>query len=151
MNAQSVFKGIMVLVLMAGIALFNTVSFAQSLQDDTPGIDKSPLKMTGGQYTMMHDDEIVGFLTPPEIEFAEATLRGWMFYPDGSLNLTTHDLDMQVDLNMTHDYFGLTATATGRIHTTDNDEIFVCYVSNDNNHYIRIAARNIHRLRHQRY
>ena len=135
MNAQSVFKEIMVLVLMAGIALFNTASFAQD-----PGIDKPPLKMTGGQHIMMHDDEIVGFLTPPEIDFAEATLRGWMFYPDGSLDLTTHDLDMGVDLNMTYDYFGLTATATGRIHTTDNDEIFVCYVSNDSDHYIRIAG-----------
>ncbi|KAF5429835.1 Repeat domain-containing protein, partial [Candidatus Methanophagaceae archaeon] len=86
-----------------------------------------------------HDDEIVGFLTPPEVDYGN-TLRGWMFYPDGSLDLTTHDLDMGVDLNMTYDYFGLTATATGRIHTTDNDEIFVCYVSNDSDHYIRIAG-----------
>jgi hypothetical protein len=137
---KSIFKGIIVLVLMASIALFNTASFAQSLQDDIPGVDKPPLRMTGGQHIMMHDDEIVGFLTPPEVDFAEATLRGWMFYPDGSLNLATHDLDMGVDLNMTYDYFGLTATATGRIHTTDNDEIFVCYVSNDSDHYIRIAG-----------
>lgn len=45
---KSIFKGIIVLVLMASIALFNTASFAQSLQDDIPGVDKPPLRMTGG-------------------------------------------------------------------------------------------------------
>lgn len=44
MNAQSGFKGIIVLVLMASIALFNTASFAEN----QPGIDSPPLKMTGG-------------------------------------------------------------------------------------------------------
>jgi len=44
MKAQSMVKGIIALVLMVSITLFNTVSLAQ-LQ---AGIDKPPLKMKGG-------------------------------------------------------------------------------------------------------
>jgi len=121
MKAQSMVKGIIALVLMVSITLFNTVSLAQ-LQ---AGIDKPPLKMKGGQHIMMHDDEIVGALTPPET-FSTAKLRGWMFYPDGSFNLTTQSLPDYYSLDMATNYFGVTAVATGRMHTTKNDAIFIC-------------------------
>jgi len=135
MKAQSVFKGIIVLVLTASIALFNTASFAQ---EDQPGIDKPPLKTKGGRYFMMHDDEIVGIATPPEGSTTDH-LVGWQFYPDASLNLTMQNLATD-DLkpHMGNTYFGLSATATGRMHTTKNDEIFVVYADTDNN--IRIMA-----------
>lgn len=130
---KSIFKGIIVLVLLASIALFNTASFAQFLQD---GIDKPPLKMKGGQHIMMHDDEIVGALTPPQDSSLD-NLRGWMFYPDGSFNLTTQPL-LDYPLDMATNYYGVTAVATGRMHTTKNDAIFVCMSGPDdfgNGHY----------------
>jgi hypothetical protein len=136
MKAQSIFKGIIILVLMASIALFNTASFAQ-LQD---GIDKPPLKTKGGRYFMMHDDEIVGIATPPEGSSTDH-LKGWKFYPDGDLNLSEQTLDTS-DLkpDMSIYYFGLAATATGRMHTTKNDEIFVVYA--DSSRYVRVWSHD---------
>jgi hypothetical protein len=84
----------------------------------------------------MHDDEIVGALTPPQT-FSTAKLRGWMFYPDGSFNLTTQPL-LDYPLDMATNYYGLTAVATGRMHTKENDAIFICCShpdDNGNGHY----------------
>ncbi len=115
---------------MASIALLNTASFAQFLQD---GIDKPPYRLKGGRFTLMHDDEIVGFAAPPEGSSTDH-LVGWTFYPDENLNLSTTKLATSgLKVSTDNVYFGLPATATGRMHTKDNDEIFVVYADPDRN------------------
>jgi hypothetical protein len=116
MTKQSLAKIIILFVVMTGMALAGPAAVADE--------SKPPLKMKGGQHIMMHDDEIVGALTPPQT-FSTANLRGWMFYPDGSFNLTTQPL-LDYPLDMATNYYGVTAVATGRMHTTKNDAIFVC-------------------------
>ena len=119
---RKVFKGLIVFAVNVAVALSGAAAFGQTGGDDSGA--KPPLRMKSGQHIIMHDDEIVGALTPPET-FTTADLRGWMFYPDGSYNLTEEPL-LDYTLDMATNYAGVTAVATGRMHTTENDAVFVC-------------------------
>jgi len=122
MLRKKIFKGLTAWASTLFFVLMGATAFGQSVDDDPGG--KPPLRMKGGQHIIMHDDEIVGALTPPQT-FTTADLRGWMFYPDGSYNLTQEPL-LDYSLDMAKNYYGVTAVATGRMHTTDNDAVFVC-------------------------
>ena len=134
MRKNRIYKTFMIPFLMVMMVFgFNTGAV---LGDDDPGTD-GPFKTRNGKFTLMHDDEIAGFAAPPEVSSTDH-LVGWAFYPDEDLNLTEKALNTDA-LKMTNsDYdFGLPATAVGRMHTTDNDGIFVAYVDTDM--YVRVA------------
>ena len=136
MRKNRIYKTFMIPFLMVMMVFgFNTGAV---LGDDDPGTD-GPFKTRNGKFTLMHDDEIAGFAAPPTWVSSTDHLVGWAFYPDEGLNLTEKVLDTDA-LKMTNsDYtdFGLPATAVGRMHTTDNDGIFVAYVDTDM--YVRVA------------
>ena len=136
MMINRICKAIMIPPLMVMMAFGYTVAPVQG--NDDPG-GNGPFKTRNGKFTLMHDDEIVGFAAPPESSSTDH-LVGWTFYPDEDLNLTETVLDTDA-LKMTNTHggydFGLPATAVGRMHATENDGIFVAYA--DPNMYIRVA------------
>ncbi len=99
--------------------------------------NKGPFKTTNGKHILMHDDEIAGFAAPPQ-GYGLRHLTGWQFNPDEGFTLTETPLDTkELSPNMSSQYFGLPASAVGRMHTTQNDGIFVVFVDSEN--YIRVA------------
>jgi hypothetical protein len=139
MTHKHVIKGLIVFTLNVAIAL---AGGALNAQDDNglPGIDKAPYPMHGGRYIMLHDDEIVAIATPPPGISTTNHLVGWTFYPDEDLNLTEHDLDLKSlkpDMGR-YSYYGQSATTTGRMHSSTNEEVFVVYFTED--HYLHIYA-----------